>query len=165
MLNDPEVMRAQHALLLKAIANRLEGEFGELFTRDTLQHYVDDSYSQLARGAKILNHIPAFVERFARHRLRALAKTSGMTDGHPVEVLFVCDRDDAVSQMATTLFAAAAGDRAERAVRGHHSGRSAARGRGPRAAREGPRPRRHISEAGHRRDRAGRRRHRDPRRA
>ena len=105
-------LAAQHGLLLRGIANRFEGEFGEMFTRDTLDHYVHDSYAQMAASAKVLNHIPAFVERFARQRLRALAKNRGVIDAHPPDVLFVCARNDAASQIAAGLFALHAHDRA-----------------------------------------------------
>jgi len=110
--DDAKTLEAQHALMLKAIANRLEGEFGSFFTRDTLQHYVEDSYAQLAEKATVRTHIPAFVERFAGQRLQALAKTDGLIEGPPVDVLFVCERNDALSQMAAALFNAAVGDRA-----------------------------------------------------
>ncbi len=118
MSSDTKSMEAQHALMQKAIANRLEGEFGSLFTRVTLQHYVDDSYAQLAAKATMRTHIPAFVERFAAHRLQALAQTSGLVTGHPPEVLFVCERNDALSQIAAALFNAKAGGRAH----GHSAG-------------------------------------------
>ena len=110
MPQDTQTMEAQHTLMLKAIANRLEGEFGGLFTRDTLQHYVDDSYEQLAETATVRNHIPAFVERFAVHRLKGLAATHGLLDGPRPQVLFVCERNDALSQMAAALFNATVGD-------------------------------------------------------
>ena len=55
-------------------------------------------------------HIPAFVERFAGQRLKALAKTDGLIDGPPMDVLFVCERNDALSQMAAALFNTAVGD-------------------------------------------------------
>ena len=110
--DDAKTLQAQHALMLKAIANRLEGEFGSFFTRDTLQHLVEDSYAQLAAKATVRTHIPAFVERFAAQRLKALAKTDGLIGGLPVDVLFVCERNDALSQMAAALFNTAVGDRA-----------------------------------------------------
>ncbi len=108
---DEATLRAQHALVLRAIANRLEGKYGSLFTRDTLQHYVDDSYRQLAAQATVQTHIPAFVERFALDRLGALAKVRGLIGGPSVDVLFVCERNDALSQMAAALFDAAVGAR------------------------------------------------------
>jgi arsenate reductase len=105
-------LAVQHEMLLRGIANRFEGEFGEMFTRDTLLHLCRDSYQQMASSAKVLNHLPAFVERFSRQRLRALAKTR-RSDGQDVpEVLFVCTRNDAASQMAAGLFALHAQDRA-----------------------------------------------------
>ena len=110
--DDAKTLEAQHALMLKAIANRLEGEFGDLFTRDTLQHYVDDSYAQLVAKATVRTHLPAFVERFAVQRLKALAKINGASNGAPIDVLFICERNDAISQMAAALFNAAVGDRA-----------------------------------------------------
>jgi protein-tyrosine-phosphatase len=110
--DDAKTLQAQHALMLKAIANRLEGEFGVLFTRDTLQHYVDDSYAQLSDKATVQTHLPAFVERFAVQRLKALTKINGTNTQGPVDVLFICERNDALSQMAAALFNAAVGDRA-----------------------------------------------------
>jgi arsenate reductase (thioredoxin) len=109
---DARTMQAQHALMLRAIASRLEGRFNGLFTRDTLQHYVEDSYEQLSKTATVYDHIPAFVERFAIQRLDALAKSSGLVNGPPVEVLFVCERNDGLSQMAASLFDAIASGRA-----------------------------------------------------
>ena len=62
---DANTLQTQDALMLKAIANRLEGKFGDLFTRDTLQHYVDDSYAQLSEK---VNRPARHHERDARHR-------------------------------------------------------------------------------------------------
>ena len=104
MAIDAKTLAGQHELVLKAIANRLEGNYGEHFTRDTLRHYVQDSYDELAQRATVRTHIPAFVERFAKQRLDALAKNTGRLDSSPVDVLFVCQRNDALSQMASALF-------------------------------------------------------------
>lgn len=103
---------AQHERLLRGIASRLADEFGEMFTRETLRHYVDDSYAQMSAKAKVLNYIPAFVERFSRQRLRALAKNRGIIEGHSPYVLFVCARNDAASQMAAGLLTLRAEERA-----------------------------------------------------
>ena len=96
--------KEQQAPLLRGIAARLEGEYGDLLTLDTLTHYVDESYEEFCARARVLMHVPTFVERFARERLRALAKNRGVVDGHPPEVLFICERNDGVSQMAAALF-------------------------------------------------------------
>jgi phosphate transport system regulatory protein PhoU len=113
MSGDATSMKAQHSMLLHGIVRRLEREFGDDFTHETIEHYVEDSYRQLASRAKVLSHIPAFVDRFSRQRLRALVKNRGTIDDHPAVVLFVCGRNDAISQMAAALFAREAGDRAE----------------------------------------------------
>ena len=104
--NDTQV---QLAMTLKGITGRLEDEFGDLFTRETLDHYVKDSYEQLAASARVRTHIPAFVQRFARQRLAALARTCAPAAGQHPEVLFVCGRNDAISQMAAGLFNANCG--------------------------------------------------------
>jgi arsenate reductase len=118
LTKDAQTMQAQHALMLKGIANRLEGEFGTLFTRDTLQHYVDDSYNELAARATVQTLLPALVERFATHRLSALAKTNGSIDADHLDILFVCERNDAISQMAAAMFNATANAQA----RAHSAG-------------------------------------------
>ncbi|MGF1597073.1 MAG: PhoU domain-containing protein [Acidimicrobiales bacterium] len=107
-----ERAKAQHHLLLRGISNRLDGEFGEYLTRDTIQHAVEDTYADLTSRAKVLTHVPAFVERFTRQRLKALTKNQGQVTDHPPDVLFYCHRNDAVSQMAAALFAATADGRA-----------------------------------------------------
>ncbi len=86
---DPTNMEAQHSLLLHGIVRRLESEFGDEFTHETIEHYVEDSYQHLASRAKVLTHIPTFVDRFSRQRLRSLAKNRGTIDDHPPVVLFV----------------------------------------------------------------------------
>jgi protein-tyrosine-phosphatase/phosphate uptake regulator len=103
---------AQHQTLLRGTVNRLEQEFSESFTTDTLEHYVHDSYQELASKADVLTHIPSFVERFAFDRLRALAKTTQDPVALSPDVLFVCERNDAASQIAAALFNRAAGGRA-----------------------------------------------------
>lgn len=95
------------------MVNRFEGEFGAYFTRDTLEHLVSDTYEDFAARSKVKVHLPSFVERTARQRLRALAKHEGHLTDHPPIVLFVCQRNDAASQMAAALFNEATGGRAE----------------------------------------------------
>ncbi len=110
--DDRAGLRAQHQHLLTETVGRLEREFSKHFTTDTLEHYVQDSYEELASKAQVLAHVPAFVERFAVDRLRALAKTSHEPVAISPDVLFVCERNDAASQMAATLFNRATGGRA-----------------------------------------------------
>ena len=107
-----ERVRLQHQALLRGSLNRLEREFGHLLTRETLHHYLDDSYREMIGRSRVGTHVPIFVERFARDRLRALARNRGLAVDHRPVVLFVCQRNDAVSQMAAALFRELAGDRA-----------------------------------------------------
>ncbi|MEM9562745.1 MAG: PhoU domain-containing protein [Actinomycetota bacterium] len=103
---------AEHRLLRRGILNRLDAEFGRLLTRETLEQYLDESSAELARRSSSVAHAPVFVERFARQRLRALAKNEGLVVDHQPVVLFVCQRNDGASQMAAALFRRQAGDRA-----------------------------------------------------
>ncbi len=110
--DDRAGLRAQHQELLRQTVGRLESEFSKHFTTDTLEHYVQDSYQELASKAQVLTHIPSFVERFAFDRLRALAKTSEDPVAISPDVLFVCERNDAASQMAAAFFNRSTGGRA-----------------------------------------------------
>jgi arsenate reductase (thioredoxin) len=57
-----------------------------------------------------VNFLPLLAERFARQRLRALAKVEGLSsDGRPV-VLFLCTHNAGRSQMALGFFEHYAGD-------------------------------------------------------
>ena len=103
-IEEIERIRGRHKQLLKYMAHRLEGELGEHFTQNTIEHFVTNSYERLASSARVFDQLPPLVERFARDRLRALARNDGLIEGHPVEVLFVCERNDAASQMAASLF-------------------------------------------------------------
>ena len=70
------------------------------------------SYDQFADRATFTNFLPLMAERFARQRLRALAKVEGTsTDGTPI-VLFLCVHNAGRSQMALGWFNHLAGDRA-----------------------------------------------------
>ncbi len=105
-------LRIQHQALIRGSLNRLEQEFGHLLTRETLQRYLDESYADLMSRCRVATHVPTFVERFTRQRLQALARNRGLAIDHRPEVLFVCRRNDAVSQMAAALFRELAGGRA-----------------------------------------------------
>jgi hypothetical protein len=71
MMDDAAVMKARHALLLKGIVARLDDEFGERCQHETVYRCVDETYDQLALRSKVLQHLPALVERSARGQLRA----------------------------------------------------------------------------------------------
>lgn len=81
------------------------------FGAEAIERFLTTSYEQLARTTA-MSVLPAMAERFARQRLRALARveaTSG--DGVPV-VLFLCVHNSGRSQMALGWLRHLAGDRA-----------------------------------------------------
>jgi arsenate reductase len=66
--------------------------------------FLHSSYDQFAGRATVPNFLPLLAERFARQRLRALARVEGkMTDNKPT-VLFLCTHNAGRSQMALGCF-------------------------------------------------------------
>ena len=99
-------------LALRTAATNLNRQFSETFGTETIERFLHSSYDQFADRAAILNYLPLLAERFARQRLRALAKVEGRSnDGRPI-VLFLCTHNAGRSQMAMGFFERMAGDRA-----------------------------------------------------
>lgn len=69
---------------------------------ETVRRYVDDSRARWAEG-RVTTYLPIMIERFARQRLRALAKVEGRTVSGLPQVLFVCVHNAGRSQMAAAL--------------------------------------------------------------
>lgn len=100
MANDE---RARIAALHPAAVS-LGREFDGVFGVETIEQFLDSSYDQFAGNAKVLTFLPLLAERFARQRLKALARVEGKaTDGLPV-VLFLCVHNAGRSQMALGWF-------------------------------------------------------------
>jgi arsenate reductase len=90
--------------LLYRISSRLADRFAGTFAGETVERYVFESYTALARTAKITSYLPATTEHFASDRLNALAKSKdGAATTEIPEVLFVCVRNAGRSQMAAAL--------------------------------------------------------------
>lgn len=107
----PDISLEQHHALRTA-ATRLETEFSGVFGSETVDRFLYSSYDQFASHASVLNFLPLLAERFARQRLRALAKVEGKhQDGRPA-VLFLCRHNAGRSQMALGFFTHFAGDAA-----------------------------------------------------
>ena len=86
-------------LALRTAAARLQSDFGDMFGVETIERFLHSSYDQFATHASIANFLPLLAERFARQRLRALAKVEGKShDGKPT-VLFLCTHNAGRSQM------------------------------------------------------------------
>jgi arsenate reductase (thioredoxin) len=97
-------------LAMRTAASNLAREFGGIFATETIERFLHASYDEFADRAAVLNYLPLLAERFARQRLRALAKVEGKAGtGTPV-VLFLCTHNAGRSQMAMGLFTHLAGD-------------------------------------------------------
>lgn len=80
------------------VAN-LAREYAGQFNVETVERFVRDSFEALD-GARIKNFVPVIAERFARDRLRALARVESGTEGGVPHVLFLCVHNAGRSQMA-----------------------------------------------------------------
>lgn len=89
--------------VLQRIGDRLADRFAGVFAAETVERYVFESYTALARTAKISAYLPATTEHFANDRLSALAKSKGAVESEVPEVLFVCVQNSGRSQLAAAL--------------------------------------------------------------
>ena len=89
--------------VLHRISQRLADRFAGIFAAETVERYVFESYTALARTAKISAYLPATTEHFANDRLAALATSKGAIVSEVPEVLFVCVHNAGRSQMAAAL--------------------------------------------------------------
>jgi protein-tyrosine-phosphatase len=81
-----------------------------MFGQETIERFLATSYDQFADRAHFNHFLPLMAERFARQRLKALAKVEGKhDDGLPI-VLFLCTHNAGRSQMALGWFNRLAGD-------------------------------------------------------
>jgi len=101
-----------HQLALRTAAEKLAREFDGVYGPETIERFLVSSYDQFASRSTVATYLPLLAERFARQRLRAMAKVDGLhNDGKPV-VLFLCVHNAGRSQMALGFFQYLAGDRA-----------------------------------------------------
>jgi protein-tyrosine-phosphatase len=142
----PDLSIDQQLALRTAVTN-LARQFDDTFGPETIERFLISSYDEFAGRAVVLNYLPLLAERFARQRLRALAKVEGLhDDGVPV-VLFLCTHNAGRSQMALGFFQHLADDRAvawsggsEPATRINPAAIEAMRERGIDIAGEYPKP-------------------------
>jgi protein-tyrosine-phosphatase len=91
-------------LALRSAATRLGEEFRGVFGVETIELFLTSSYDQFAGRATTVTFLPVMAERFARQRLKALARVEGKShDGLPT-VLFLCVHNAGRSQMAMGWF-------------------------------------------------------------
>jgi arsenate reductase len=97
---------------LRTAAARLADDFAGVYGSETIERFLVSSYDQFAERATIARFLPLIAERFARQRLRALAKVEGRHDDGLPTVLFLCVHNAGRSQMAMGFFQHLAGDAA-----------------------------------------------------
>ena len=73
-----------------------------MFSRETVTALVVDSVERLW-PMTVTAHLPVLIERFARQRLHAVARSEGLLPETRPLVLFVCTQNAARSQMAAAL--------------------------------------------------------------
>lgn len=98
-----------HTKILNRITEELALTHRGTFSAETIERYVFESYTSLARTAKIRTHLPVLAERFAKDRLRALALAEGKIEKTVPQVLFVCVHNAGRSQIASALLSHYAG--------------------------------------------------------
>ncbi|MFF8843421.1 three-helix bundle dimerization domain-containing protein [Streptomyces sp. NPDC015127] len=89
--------------VLARIAARLAARHSRAFSQATVAQYVNECAALLNSGSRTNRHLPVLIERFADHRLRALARARGITAKSVPAVLFVCTENAGRSQLAGAL--------------------------------------------------------------
>lgn len=97
----PDLLMPQ--TVLSRIAVTLAERFEGVFSVQTVERYVFESYTALYRTATVTTHLTALAQRFATDRLTALAQSQGHAPKDVPEVLFLCVHNAGRSQMAAAL--------------------------------------------------------------
>jgi protein-tyrosine-phosphatase len=88
---------------LEAAAQRLSRQFAGIFSLETVEECVMNSYERLAATATVTGFLTILAERFALERLQALGQAEKKVANTVPEVLFVCVHNAGRSQMAAVL--------------------------------------------------------------
>ena len=106
------VLPVEQRSVVRHIAAELQEEFRGTFGVETIELYLASSLLAL-QAARIKNFVPLFSGRFARQRLRALARVEGKVTGGVPSIVFLCVHNAGRSQMAAGWASAIGGDRVE----------------------------------------------------
>lgn len=104
---------ALHTHVLKRTAEQLAAKYAGIFSAETVERYVFESYTTLSRTARVRIHLTTTAGHFAQERLRALAQAEGKIASPATQVLFVCVHNIGRSQIAAALLNHYAGNGAE----------------------------------------------------
>ncbi|WP_028280660.1 arsenate reductase ArsC [Arthrobacter sp. H5] len=105
----PGLLHDDH--VLHRISEELAAKFDGVFSPEMVDRYVFESYTALARTARIKTYLTSITRHFALDRLNALAHSQGIRPSGVPEVLFVCVQNAGRSQMAAGLLRLHASDR------------------------------------------------------
>lgn len=89
--------------VLSRTAADLAARYQGVFSPETVERFVYESYAALRRTARIHTHLTSLAARFARDRLTATAQAEGTVPKEVPEVLFICVHNASRSQMAAAL--------------------------------------------------------------
>lgn len=98
-------------LTLRQIKADLSYRYEGVFSPETVDQVVEDSYSLLSARASVQTYVPLLTERFAQDRLLAVAQAEGRIAKKVPEVLFVCVQNAGRSQMAAGWLSSLSGGR------------------------------------------------------
>ncbi|TFC43600.1 arsenate reductase ArsC [Cryobacterium sp. TMT2-10] len=94
---------------LKRLARDLTVRFAGVFSAETVERYVLESFTALLRTSTVKAHLATNTIRFATDRVTALAQAKGAIARSVPEVLFVCEQNAGRSQMAAVFTNALSG--------------------------------------------------------
>jgi arsenate reductase len=107
-----DIAAADRARIVRAATDRLTDEFRGILGRETIERFIDDSLDRLSIS-RYHDFVPLLAERFARERLRAVARLEGRIASDRPTVLFLCVHNAGRSQMAAGWLSHLAGARVE----------------------------------------------------
>jgi hypothetical protein len=91
-------------------AQNLANEFAGIFNFETIHRYVQESADSL-QNVRIPGYVHLLAGRFARDRLKALARTQGSLKEDSCLILYLCNHNAGRSQMAAAFTAHLGQDR------------------------------------------------------
>ncbi len=107
-----DVLPVEQRSVIRHAAAELQDEFRGMFGVETIEFYLASSLLAL-QAARLKDFVPLFSERFARQRLRALARVESKVSGGVPSVVFLCVHNAGRSQMAAGWATALGGVRLE----------------------------------------------------
>jgi arsenate reductase (thioredoxin) len=106
------VLPVEQREVVRHSATQLQDELRGIFGVETIELYLASSLLAL-HAARLKQFVPLSSERFARQRLRALARVEGNASSGLPSMVFLCVQNAGRSQMAAGWATALGGDRVE----------------------------------------------------